>query len=123
MTGLFSSAMGIGATAQARVMATLDVLTAPARFAIQAAVTYIMLFLVVPFMIICWCFYHPAMFVIYFQNLPLLMTDWVTRSVVILIILLILTQIKATRAIAVPLLKLVVFSGFVFYVTMIFKMA
>jgi hypothetical protein len=89
-----------------------------ANFAVDVVILFLMVGFVIPFMIICWCFYHPALAKIYatYGMYALATTDWVTRSVLIVMALLAMLCFKVTHNFAKYTLKTAVAVGILCYI-------
>jgi len=75
-----------------------------------------------PFLIICWCFYHPTLAKVYIANaIPLLWTNgWAGRAVLGIMILLLMLLPKPTHNFAKWTLQSLCLIGFVAYIVAIF---
>jgi len=119
---MFNSLFGIANTAQERVMNTMDLMLAPVRFVIDALILMLMIMVIIPTLIICWCFYHPALAHFYFANaIPVLWNGGLaTQLVLVFFVLLVLTLFKATKKIAKTILWSAIVVGVCFYIYKIF---
>jgi len=83
-------------------------------------------FFMFPFLIVCWCFYHPAEARVYFVSaIPLLWNgSWATRGLLLFFLLLIASLFGRTmHKICWGIVKLALVAGLIWYIYMIFKLA
>lgn len=99
-------------------MKLLRILEWLADFLVDTLILFIMVGFVIPFMIVCWCFYHPVLAKLYIANaLPLLIGgNWATRGVLAVMILLAMLAFKYTHKFAATTLKLACLVGAGMYI-------
>jgi hypothetical protein len=83
-------------------------------------------FFMFPFLIVCWCFYHPVEARLYFVSaIPLLWSsNWATRGLLAFFVILIASLFgKTMHKVCWWIVKLALIAGVIRYIYMIFKLA
>lgn len=77
--------------------------------------------LATPFLVLCWCFYHPIEAKGYFvEAIPLLMSNWATRCCLGVMVLIALSAFPSLRPVTLRILTTLIFIGLFFYIRAIF---